>query len=96
MNIIFLGENSYGVETAAHTYFNKTAAELTIAECAMIGGLAQAPSSVNPFSNYEKAKARQELVLTKMHELGYITTEEYNTAMSEELVVNKGTSSEGI
>lgn len=95
MNIIFLGENSYGVETAAHTYFNKTAAELTIAECAMIGGLAQAPSSVNPFSNYEKAKARQELVLTKMHELGYITTEEYNTAMAEELVVNKGTSKTG-
>lgn len=93
MNIIYLGENSYGVETAAHTYFNKTAAELSIAECAMIGGLAQAPSSVNPFSNYEKAKARQELVLGKMYELGYITKDEYDTAKAEELAVNKGTTS---
>lgn len=90
MNIIFLGENSYGVETAAHTYFNKTAKELDIAECAMIGGLAQAPSSVNPFSNYEGAKERQQLVLSKMHDLGFITDEQYNEAKSEELVVNKG------
>ncbi|MBQ9314175.1 MAG: PBP1A family penicillin-binding protein [Clostridia bacterium] len=95
MNIIFLGENSYGVETAAHTYFNKTAKELDIAECAMIGGLAQAPSSVNPFSNYEAAKERQELVLGKMHELGFITQEQYNQAKEEELVVSKGGVSSG-
>lgn len=90
MNIIFLGENSYGVETAANTYFNKSAADLTIAECAMIGGLAQAPSSVNPFSNYEAAVKRQKLVLGKMHELGSITDEQYAEAMSGELVLNKG------
>lgn len=90
MNIIYLGENSYGVETAANTYFNKSAADLTIAECAMIGGLAQAPSSVNPFSNYEAAVKRQRLVLGKMHELGYITEEEYAEACSGELVLNKG------
>ena len=93
MNIIFLGENSYGVETAAHTYFNKTAAELTIAECAMIGGLAQKPSSANPFSNYEAAKKRQENVLYKMLELGYINQSQYNEAMSEELKPEKGSNS---
>ena len=91
MNIIFLGENSYGVETAAHTYFNKSAKDLSIAECAMIGGLAQAPSSVNPFSNFEAAKKRQQLVLGKMYELGFITEQQYNEAKTEELVVNKGT-----
>ena len=90
MNIIFLGENSYGVETAAHTYFDKTAKDLTIAECAMIGGLAQAPSTVNPFSNFEAAKARQELVLGKMRDLGFITQEQYNEAMAQELVANGG------
>ncbi len=95
MNIIFLGENSYGVEMAAYTYFNKSAADLSIAECAMIGGLAQAPSSVNPFSNYEAAKARQQLVLGKMHELGFITDEQYEEAKAEELVVNKGAMSGG-
>lgn len=95
MNIIFLGENSYGVETASHTYFNKSAKELDIAECAMIGGLAQAPSSVNPFSNYEAAKKRQETVLFKMHELGFITDEQYNESIAEELVLNKGEKSSG-
>lgn len=89
MNIIYLGEKSYGVETAAHTYFNKTAEELTIAECAMIGGLAQAPSSVNPVSNYEKATARQKTVLGKMHELGFITDAQYSEALAEELVINR-------
>lgn len=93
MNIIFLGENSYGVETAAHTYFNKTAAELTIAECAMIGGLAQKPSSANPFSNYEAAKKRQENVLYKMFELGYISQAQYDEAIAEELKPEKGSNS---
>lgn len=95
MNIIFLGENSYGVETAAHTYFNKTAADLTIAECAMIGGLAQAPSSVNPISNYEKAVARQKTVLGKMHELGFITDAQYEEALAEELVISKASGESG-
>ncbi len=95
MNIIFLGENSYGVETAAYTYFNKKAADLSIAECAMIAGLAQAPSSVNPFSNYEAAKKRQLLVLEKMHELKFITDEQYEDAKTEELVLKRGSSSSG-
>jgi len=95
MNIIFLGENSYGVETASHTYFNKSAKDLTIAECAMIGGLAQAPSTVNPYSNFEAAKKRQELVLGKMKELGFISQEQYSEAIAEELVVNKGDVSTG-
>lgn len=92
MNIIYLGEGAYGVETAAHTYFNKTAKDLTIAECAMIGGLAQAPSSVNPFSNYEAAKKRQGYVLSKMYELEYITKEQYEEAKAEDLTPKRGAS----
>ena len=73
MNIIYLGEGAYGVEKAAYTYFNKSADELTIAECALIAGLAQAPEGKNPYNYPESAKERQELVLGKMLELEKIT-----------------------
>ena len=91
MNMIYLGSGSYGVETAAYTYFNKSAADLDIAEAALIAGLAQAPEGYNPYVHPEKAKARQELVLGKMKQLGYISTEEYEVAKAKELVYEKGT-----
>lgn len=90
MNLIYLGEGSYGVESAAYTYFNKSADELSIAECALIAGLAQAPEGYNPYNYPEKAKTKQKLVLGKMYELGYITEEQYNEALEEELVYKKG------
>lgn len=91
MNMIYLGEGAYGVETAAYTYFNKSASELSIAECALIAGLAQSPEGRNPYHNPESAKKRQELVLGKMLELGYISNEQYKEALSQELVYEKGT-----
>jgi len=90
MNLIYLGEGAYGVETAAYTYFDKSADELTIAECAMIAGLAQAPEGYNPYNYPEKAKKRQELVLGKMLELGVITQDQYIEAVQQELVYQKG------
>lgn len=91
MNMIYLGSGAYGVETAAYTYFNKSAADLDIAESALIAGLAQAPEGYNPYVYPEKAKKRQELVLGKMKQLGYISAEEYEDAMAKELVYEKGT-----
>lgn len=90
MNIIYLGEGSYGVEKAAYTYFNKHAKDLTIAECALIAGLAQSPEGRNPYNYPESAKARQELVLGKMLELEKITQAEYEEAINQELVYEKG------
>lgn len=90
MNLIYLGEGASGVETASYTYFNKSSSDLTIAECALIAGLAQAPEGRNPYNNPEGAKNRQELVLGKMYELGYITKEQYDEAMAQELVYQKG------
>lgn len=90
MNLIYLGEGAYGVETAAYTYFDKSADELTIAECAVIAGLAQAPEGYNPYNYPEKTKRRQELVLGKMYELGKITEEQYIEAKNQELVYKKG------
>ena len=90
MNLIYLGEGSYGVEAASYTYFGKSAKDLTIAESALIAGLAQAPEGYNPYNYPEKAKKRQELVLGKMLELGKITEEEYEEAKAQELDYKKG------
>lgn len=90
MNLIYLGEGAYGVEAAAYTYFDKSASELTIAESALIAGLAQAPEGYNPYRYPEKAKRRQELVLGKMFELEKISQAEYLDAMNQELVYQKG------
>lgn len=91
MNIIYLGDGAYGVETASYTYFNKPASDLTIAEAALIAGLAQSPEGRNPWNYPDKAKARQELVLGKMLECGYISSGEYEEAKAQELVYEKGT-----
>jgi penicillin-binding protein 1A len=93
MNLIYLGEGAYGVEAAANNYFAKSAKDLTIAQCALIAGLAQAPEGYNPYKYPDKAKSRQELVLGKMYELGKITKEEYEEAKNEELVYTKGSQS---
>lgn len=90
MNLIYLGQGSYGVETASNVYFGKSAKDLSIAQCALIGGLAQAPEGMNPYNYPDKALERQKLVLMKMNELGYITDEQYEEAKKEELVYTRG------
>lgn len=85
LNQIFLGNNAYGVEAAARTYFGKHANELSIAECAMIAGLPQSPSANNPLKHPVAAKKRQEHVLRRMRDLEWITEEEFNQAVHEEL-----------
>lgn len=91
MNIIYLGSGAYGVETASYTYFNKSAADLSIAEAALIAGLAQAPEGYNPYTQPEKAINRQKLVLGKMRQCGYIDSGEYTEAINEKLVFTRGT-----
>ncbi len=86
LNIIFLGGTSYGVEVASHTYFDKGAADLSIAESAFLAGMTHSPNSYNPFSenvDMDRIKNRTVTVLNKMKELGYISEEEYNKAVEE-------------
>ncbi len=90
MNINYFGAGAYGVETASYTFFDKSAKDLTIAECALLASLPQAPSSYNPHENPDKAEARQKLVLMKMLELGSITKEQYDEAIAQELVYKMG------
>ncbi len=88
LNLIGLGGQAYGVETASQLYFNKSANELSLAECAYLAGINNSPSLYKPFSDSQDQKdkiiKRTQTVLTKMHELGYIDSdEEYNNAMKE-------------
>ena len=89
-NIIYVGPNMYGVETASQYYFSKTSSELTLEECAFLAGINNAPSAYNPFGekdNTEKITKRTKTVLNKMLELNYINEESYNTAINN---IDKG------
>src|SRR5699024_858064 len=89
LNYIYLGENCYGVGTASLAYFGKPVSELDLAECASLIGITNNPSRYDPYiSDYtrEQNKKRQETILYKMLELGYITQAEHDAAVAEELV----------
>lgn len=85
LNRIYFAHGAYGLEAAAQTYFNKNAANLTLAESALLAGILPAPNLYSPFVNIDLAKERQSIVLNKMVELGYISAEEAAKAKSEEL-----------
>jgi len=87
MNQVYLGQRAYGFSSAARIYFGKPLKELTIAQAAMLAGLPQAPSRINPIANPKRATARQHLVLKRMRDLGYITPAQYQQALREKLHV---------
>jgi penicillin-binding protein 1A len=87
MNQIFLGQRAYGFSSAAQIYFGKDLKNISIAESAMLAGLPKAPSAYNPVSNFRRAKIRQEYILQRMRDLSYITSEQYQIAMAEELSI---------
>lgn len=86
LNQVFFGAGSYGVEAAARTYFGKHVEDITIAEAAVLAGLPKAPSNYNPFHKPESAKARQRYVLGRMKTQGWITEEQYQKALEQQLV----------
>ncbi|AFY74728.1 penicillin-binding protein, 1A family [Synechococcus sp. PCC 7502] len=92
LNQVYWGRNTNGAETAAQNYFNKSAADLTLAEAAMMAGVVQAPSVFNPLDNYKTAKFRQGLVLDRLEELGWATPAEVKAAKAAEIKLGKGTS----
>src|SRR4028118_1819628 len=85
LNQVYWGHNNYGVQTAARSYFGKSAANLNLAESAMMAGLIQAPQEYSPFVNMKLAKHQQEVVLSRMQQLGWITPAEAAAARSEKL-----------
>jgi penicillin-binding protein 1A len=87
-NQIFLGGGSYGFEAASQYYFSKSLKDLSLEECALLAGLPQAPSQYAPTRNEKAATERRNIVLYRMHEVGYITDDEYNRAKSSKIVLN--------
>jgi penicillin-binding protein 1A len=92
LNQVYWGHNTYGAETAAQSYFNKAAKDLTLAEASMMAGLIQAPETYSPFVNYQTAKERQALVLGRMRQLRWITSEDEQAAKTQPLKLGKITS----
>ena len=85
LNSIYFGGLAYGVESASWQYFNKSAANLDLAESALLAGLPQAPNRYYPFKHFEKAKERQNDVLLAMLTNNKITEDEFNQALEEDL-----------
>lgn len=96
MNQIYLGQRAYGFSSAAQIYFGKPLKELTIAECAMLAGLPKAPSAYNPVVNPNRAHARQQYILSRMRQLGYLTDQQYQTARNEQLKIKTDSSAFGV
>jgi penicillin-binding protein 1A len=88
LNQIFLGNRAYGFQSAANVYFGKNLADLTTAEAAMLAGLPQAPSRQNPFVNVKRAQERQQYVLRRMLEVGWLSADNYRKAVAEPLRLN--------
>ncbi len=80
LNKTYLGGGNYGVESAAQNYFGKSAKDLSLAECAILARIPQAPTYLNPRLNYDEVVRRSKFVLAQMFELGYIDQSAYYKA----------------
>lgn len=88
LNRIYLGHGAYGMEMAARVYFGKSAREVTLPEAALLAGLIKAPSTYSPYNNLTRAKDRQETVLTRMEDEGYIKPSEREKAVKQPLYLS--------
>ncbi|MBX2996861.1 MAG: transglycosylase domain-containing protein [Caldilineaceae bacterium] len=88
LNTVNYGNLAYGPEAAARTYFNKSAADLTLAEATLLAGLPQQPAFLNPFFNFEAARDRQRIVLNLMARHGYLSQEEADAVYAEPILLN--------
>jgi len=89
VNQIFLGQRAYGFAAAAQIYFGKPLSQVDVAEAAMLAGLPKAPSAYNPVANPKRAHARELYVLRRMHDLRFITDDQFRQASDETLVVRQ-------
>lgn len=95
LNTVYLGNGCYGVKTAAEVYFGKNVEDLNAAECAVIASITQAPGALDPLTEPEANRERQEYCLSCMLENGSITKSEYNEAMDFELVFTNSENYQG-
>ena len=95
LNIIPLGENCRGVQSASRVYFGKDVKDLSLAECASLIGITNNPSLYDPYLNPEKNKERQVVILSEMLKQGYINQTQHDEAVAEELVFSNASRANG-
>ena len=91
INQIYLGQRAYGFGAAAQIYYGKPLKDITVAEAAMLAGLPKAPSAFNPVVNPKRARLRQQYVLRRMRELGFIDEHVHEEALKQALVIKRET-----
>src|ERR1700693_2745749 len=89
MNQIYLGQRAFGFAAAARVYFGRELKDITLAQAAMLAGLPKAPSAYNPVINPKRARIRQQYILQRMVELGFITRPQYDQALKEDIHVKQ-------
>ncbi|MBQ2113782.1 MAG: PBP1A family penicillin-binding protein [Selenomonadales bacterium] len=90
LNQVYFGEGAYGVEAASQAYFRKKARDLTLAESALIAGLARGPRLFSPYRDMDAARQRRAVVLAEMREIGFINEGEEWAANQEEIPIFEG------
>jgi penicillin-binding protein 1A len=88
LNRVYLGHGAYGMEMASKVYFGKSLREISLPEAALLAGLVKAPSTYSPYNNLTRAKERQETVLLRMEEEGYIKRSEREKAVKQPLYLS--------
>lgn len=89
LNVVYFGSGAYGIESAANTFFDCKAQNLSLAQSATLAGLLKSPKNYSPYFNFEKCVERRNLVLSKMLEYNFITEEEYQNAKNEKLIISE-------
>lgn len=87
LNIIYFGNNCYGIESASNFYFDKEAKDLDLSESALLAGLIKSPNKYSPIKNKETAIKRRNLVLSEMEKDGKITTEEFFQSIEKDIIL---------
>ena len=90
MNQIFLGQRAYGFAAASEAYFDKPLKNISVAEAAMLAGLPKAPGTNNPIRNPKRARSRQQYIIDRMLDNGFITAEQALAAKNEVLKLKTG------
>lgn len=85
LNLASFSRNCSGIESAANVFFGKHASELTVAECATIIGTTKNPTQYDPYTNFDANQERKSYILGLMKDQGYLTQEEYDAAMAQEI-----------
>jgi penicillin-binding protein 1C len=85
LNQVYFGNLAYGIEAAANAYFQKSASQLSLAECSLLAGMVQNATLYDPLANFDGAKERQRVVLDLMVSSGYITEIQANSAYNDQL-----------